>query len=124
MLKFFVRVKQYTAIREKGGAVSSKTTLSTLRELFTATKKGRVQPDSTALHSPIMDWQTNSAQHAFIVSDSYHFRTLPIPEFLQFNLLRKCIVPHNPPHLVYIGKRVIIFIVMRNPISYNLLISS
>lgn len=68
-------------------------------------KKGECSRNPPSALSPI-DCQANPTQRALL------FQTLFILKFLQFNLLRKSIVPHNSPHLVDIGERIKIFIVM------------
>ena len=46
------------------------------------------------------------------MTDSVRICELPINESLKFNAFRECLLPHNAPHLVNVGKRVEVLVIV------------
>ena len=47
-----------------------------------------------------------------IMTDSVRIYEIPINESLKFNAFRECLLPHNAPHLVNVGKRVEVLVIV------------
>ena len=47
-----------------------------------------------------------------IMTDSVRIYELPINESLKLDALRECLLPHDAPHLINVGQRIEVFVIV------------
>ena len=47
-----------------------------------------------------------------IMTDSVRIYELPINESLKLDALRECLLPHDTPHLINVGQRIEVFVIV------------